>query len=1200
MRHLPIPVEHTRLHRSNPIPWVVLVFTLTIACLLTLASQRAFAQANAGVTGTVTDPSGAVVAAAKVTVTNQGTSISSHLVTSSAGTYTINGLNPGQYTVTVEAAGFKKVVHKDVNVEVSVTATIDITLSTGATSDTIEVTSDQIALNTTQPQIGSTIETEVVAALPNEVSGRGRQIDQLQFLAPGTTGSTFSHRIGGGVDFEQEIVYNGIPVAQPETEGYTTNFNPPFEMVQEFRVERSTFAAQFGLGQGALTYQMASGTNHYHGDLFEINRNSLFDSVGFFNNHYWNTSNVNDHAPTDHENNYGFTVGGPIAIPHVYNGRDKTFGHYSQEWFKLNNEDMRPSTVPTAAMKTGDFSNFVDSSGTQIPIYDPQTGAQFVCGGKLNMICSDRISPLSTTLLPFLPDPDRPGTAGGLENNKNFAPYPNPTIQHNWGFTVDQTLTNAQSLHFSMWHNHFHNVGFDRSPFVLPPNPLNSLRDFPAQGSGYLLTYNNAITPHLATTAGFGWIGEINNQFNHSLYSFPGVQDGVIPPDVTFDGQHAPTSWGTSGSNSGSVNRKLGIAIVNNWLWTKGRHTFNIGGEFRRSYQDDNEEQHAGGQFNFSQRTTSLPGTNFGSDGSSFASFLLGIPDNANRTNSQELKLRNYDLSPYIQDDIKISPKLTINVGLRWDLQAPFTENHNNIVFFNPDGTDAHYNTSAGTPIAGAATKFGNCTGCAGYSHADLHYTHLGPRFGFAYKLNEKSVIQAGFAIAFLNGGAYEYGTNKVAVNDGNLLVGSFTRNTTGGTASAFGSWDTNQIPNPPATPFSTSLGAGTQIEDFSKKDGYAPYAEQWNANFQRELPYNMFLTAAWLGNRVIHLPSQLNHVSQMDPKYLAQYGSVISPCQAAQAGHPQNSVLTDTFSGGCAQADGLGSLLPYTNFVSDFGDSSSVAQALGPYPQYSTIFNNFEGSGTTYYQSAQIQLEKRFTNGLAFLSGYTLSHQLDNTSSGFSSFANGGINKYNQKPEWAISGNNPTQTLKVSGTYELPIGPHKKYFNNHGITGQLLGGWQVSWITDYESGTAFGVGQNGTPFPGGFYRPVRNASAKLGTASYNRARDYFIKGITAQIFDKDAFTKSAPYTIADTPRNFTELRSPAFYNENFGARKKFFFGERFTGLLQVDYFNALNRTIFNGPDTTIDDSTFGQVTNPGNNASTGNRQGQVTFRLEF
>src|SRR6185437_6798821 len=234
----------------------------------------------------------------------------------------------GAYSISVEKTGFKKATQNHVNVEVSTTSTINFSMTTGAATETVEVEASSIALNTTSPQLGSTIEPVVVKALPAEVSGRGRQIDSLQFLAPGTTGSTFSHRIGGGVDFEQEIVYNGIPVVQPETEGYTTNFDPPFEMVQEFRVERSTFAAQFGLGLGALTYQMASGTNRYHGDLFEFNRNSLFDSVGFFQGKDWNPNNPKNKAPVDHENNYGFTIGGPIRIPHLYDGRDKTFGHY--------------------------------------------------------------------------------------------------------------------------------------------------------------------------------------------------------------------------------------------------------------------------------------------------------------------------------------------------------------------------------------------------------------------------------------------------------------------------------------------------------------------------------------------------------------------------------------------------------------------------------------------------------------------------------------------------------------------------------------------------------------------------------------------------------------------------------------------------------------------------------------------------------
>jgi len=1140
--------------------------------------RATLAQATAGLTGTVTDTSGAVIASAHVTITNQDTSIQNKAITSSAGTYSIKGLLPGRYTVAIDASGFKKAVQKDVRIEVSTAATIDFTLQPGTANETVSVVADQIALNTTQPELGSTIEPVVVQALPNEVAGRGRQIDQMQFLAPGTTGSTFSHRVSGGVDFEQEIVYNGIPTPQPETEGYTTNFNPPFELVQEYRVERSTFSAQYGLGQGALTYQMRSGTNSYHGDLFEINRNSMFDSVGFFNGPAWGGSSS---PPPDHENNYGFSVGGPIRIPHVYDGRNRTFGYYSQEWYKQNNENTGVSTVPTAQEKTGDFSDFVDgSTGKLIPIYDPLTGQQFQCNGNLNVICPGRISQTSALLIPSIPNPDRPGSGiGGLDSNKSFAPFINPHIQHVWGFTIDHNLTSKQSLHYSEWRNSFSNYSFDYSPLVIAPNPLNSMKYEPALGSVFLLNYSNAISSHLVMTAGAGWVGEINDQYNQTKYSFPAVSGGTIPTNITFDGNHAGTSWGTSGAWLQSINRKLGIALVNNWLWTKGRNTFNIGGEYRRSYQDDNEEQTEGGHFAFSQRTTSVPNINdpnFGYDGSSFASFLLGIPDQANRSNSQELRLRNRAISPYIQDDIKLSPRLTINLGLRWDIMVPFTENNNLIVFFDPNAKSPAFDN-----IPGGATKFGDCTGCAGYTRANIVWGHFGPRFGFAYELNSKTVLQGGADIAFLDGGAYEYGTNKVAVNYSNLLTGAFARNSTGGFNSAYGSWDTNIMPNPTATPFSAGLGAGLQINAFNRNDGYAPYSQQWNLNLQRELPYSMFVTAAWVGNRIIHLPSQLNRINQMNPQYDAQYGSQ----------------LADTFAPGQTQVDGVN--LPYTNFVNDFGGSATVAQALTPYPQYSYIFNNFEGSGTTYYQSAQIEVEKRFTNGLSFLAGYTLSRLMDNTSSGFSSFTAGGINKYNQKPEWAVSSSDEPQTLKVSGTYELPIGPGKRFINNH-TTGNILGGWQMGWILDYEAGTAFGAYENGSPFPNGFNRPDRNNAVSANTGSYARAKNYFLgKTAVAQLFNPAAFTlTSTQYVIGNSQRNYGGMRNPDLAMESLNMRKHFYMGERFQGILQIDYFNAFNRTQFNGPDNNASDGTFGQVINQGSNIS--NRQGQVSFRLEF
>jgi hypothetical protein len=312
-------------------------------------------------------------------------------------------------------------------------------------------------------------------------------------------------------------------------------------------------------------------------------------------------------------------------------------------------------------------------------------------------------------------------------------------------------------------------------------------------------------------------------------------------------------------------------------------------------------------------------------------------------------------------------------------------------------------------------------------------------------------------------------------------------------------------------------------------------------------------------------------------------------------------SQLGLSFSTGAAQAAGF--TTPYANFVQDFGGSATVGQALGPYPQYSKVFNNFEGSGTTYYEGMQLEVEKRFTNGLGFLAGWTLSRLMDNTNSGFSSFANGGLNKYNQRPEWAVSNNDEPNTLKASGTYELPIGPGKTYFNNRGLTGQLLGGWQAGWILDYEAGTANGAAENGTPFPNGFNRPNR-ASGAITTASYNRAKDHFVgKAGVAQIWNPTAFAATpTQYVLGNSIRQYAGLRNPAFYNENLNVRKRFQFTERFRGILQVDYFNAFNRTQFQNPDNNVSNGTYGQVITQGaqQGNSPKNRQGEVSFRIEF
>src|SRR5438270_4860940 len=292
---------------------------LALSLLVFSAVPRLQSQTLSGINGTVTDANGGVVGNAKVTVVNNATQASNTELTSSAGTYTVTDLIPGKYTVTMDLTGFQESLHTRVGVEVGRMSTVDATLQPGSTLQTIEVSENVIALDTSTPSLNTTIENKVVQELPNQVSGgRGRQIDNFIFLAPGVTGDTFSHRINGGVDFQNEVVFNGIPMAQSETQGYQTIWNPPFEMVNEFNVLRSSFSAQYGLAQGVVTYQTASGTNEFHGDGFEIIRNDFFDARGAYN----------PTVPIDKENNYGFSIGGPVWIPKLYNGKNRTSPHH--------------------------------------------------------------------------------------------------------------------------------------------------------------------------------------------------------------------------------------------------------------------------------------------------------------------------------------------------------------------------------------------------------------------------------------------------------------------------------------------------------------------------------------------------------------------------------------------------------------------------------------------------------------------------------------------------------------------------------------------------------------------------------------------------------------------------------------------------------------------------------------------------------
>jgi Carboxypeptidase regulatory-like domain len=1154
----------------------VFMAVLVVCLSAFLSSVPLQAQVSDGINGTVTDSTGASLPGASVTIENALTGFTSTITANSSGDFTIIALNPGHYTVSATAAGFKKQVQTDVIVEVGKMTAVELQMSPGDTTQTVNVEAQALSLNVTQPELGTTLEPALVSQLPIEINGGARQIDSFVFLAPGVQGSAFAKTINGGVNFESEVEFNGIPAVQAETPGFQTLLNPPFEMINEFRVVSSAFSAQYGLAKGAVTYQTTSGTNRLHGDGFEILRNQLFDSDGFFPTSF--SPDGHPRPPVNQQNNFGFTVSGPVWIPKLYNGKNRTFFLFTDDWYRENLAQKQVGTVATAAMKAGDFSHFVDASGAVIPIYDPQTGLPF----PGNIIPQTRFSALAASILPLIPDPNRTGLNGG--NLSNIGPVtPALNIKQNlWGYTIDEKITDSQSARFSQWRAPLNSATLTGDANIAPStNPLSALNIEPSLGSGWLLNYTKTFTPNLVMTVGASVIGAINSQHNAlQNVSFAGVSNSVIFPNVLFDGQNASTSWGQGLINL--VNRKLGIAVVNNWLWTKGKNTFNIGIEYRKVIMDDNECLVAcGGVFNFSQRTTSVPNVNdpnFGTDGSSFASFLLGQADAASRQSNNALAMRSYSWSPYIEDDYKFNDKLTINLGLRWDILVPLTEDiDNRVTFFNPSipnpGADG---------LLGAASKLGTCTGCANTRRAAIDWPAIGPRVGFSYKINNKTVVRAGFFLSILDGGAYAPGDNRVGQDYDIILNGTFFRNSTGTSVPSYGSWDSQTLPPTNPVPFSPSVGNGSVLYGFDvKKSGQWPYNEAWNISVERALTWNMFLTASYVANRDVHLPSQLNPYDQLNPSYLSLGG-----------------VLGDQANSPAAQAAGV--KIPYTNFLNDFGTASTVTQALIPYPQYAGIQNNFDYKGSAYYKALQIQAEKRFTNGLSFLIAFTLSRNLANVNSGFAAFASKPLNKYNQQLEWSPSILDQKYSNKYVATYELPIGPGKLLLNKNNLVNRLVGGFQVSTILDYEGGTPFGPTETFNPVNNGFDRPNLVHGVKLQTFNYKNTKNYLTGHSTtapAQ-FSTNAFSLTNPFALGDTYSTYAALRTPPLRVEAFSAVKKFAIAEGIVASLRVDYFNAFNRTQLQAPDASVNDSTFGQITNLTSQIT--NRQGQATFRIEF
>ena len=1207
-------------------------------CLMLLGCASTLqAQTLAGINGTVTDPTGAVVVDAKVSVTNNATSVSRTATTSTSGTYYITDLIPGSYTVRVEKAGFKAFTQKDVNVQTATVSTANATLFTGETTETVEVTAPEIALQTEQPVVSTTIQDTLVEELPQQISGGTRQIDSFLFLAPGVTGSSFSHRIDGGLDFQNEVVFNGVPIAFAETQGFQFYINPPYELVKEFSVLQGAFSAQYGLAHGVAQYQFKSGNNAIHGDVFGIYRDSFFDAPGAVFDVNPNNEGKIGRPASDVERDWGFSAGGPVFFPKLYHGKDKTFWFASLDKYRQA-LGQSPVTIPTPAFLNGDFSGLViPGTTTPIPIFVPiawQSDPALMPAGCVpgaapgqqfpgNVIPPSCFSTVSQSLLGFVPGPSN--SAETLNYSPHFVPLITWT---NWGFTVDHNLTSKQALHGVYWRNRGNTTG----GFIA--NPLNNATTNYLLGTGLLVTYSNAITSHLVVTGGVSWIGETNNFYQQNpIGTFAGAAPsptgGVYLPGVNFSGgSWEPQSWGTGGWQF-SINRKHGAGITNNWLYTRGRHTINFGVDIRKTYQDDDECQQCAGSLTFASTTTADPINDPSGDvsGSGFASYLLGVADSAGRQFAAMTKLRNSYIAPYFQDNTKITQRFTLNWGLRWDLAFPFSNDNksNQLVFFNPlVPNPGAIDPATGQPRLGAMAILGTgCDGCIGWNHPDMQWKHFSPRLGFSYQLNSKTVLLAGASFSYLDTGGYEYGTNKVAVNFGNNLNGTVSYSPPTTQIPGFGQWDTNPLPSPPKPPFTPDFFNTNSTNEIHKyiKQGYT---ELITVGVQHELPFRMFFQGHYAHTHDLHLPASLLRRNELNANFL-------SLCSAAGIGNtyfpgdtnPNDCVLGQPFtdpgpqsvlqglgfgldsSGACS--GGANCYSPYNNFFNDYGNTQ-LNRALLPYPQYRDMTNNFDTSGSDRYDGMQLSVQKRTGNGLTFLVAYTLSRTLSNTDSGFSTFNFRGLNNLNPNAEWSIANDDRTHVLNIAHVYELPIGPGKKFLNHGGtLMKNLVGGWEFNGIYTYSSGTPVQItcganSPNGSPLR---YSAQDRCNINPGSFSVNWNGYY-----TGQpIINPNKFSDPGAWGLGNALPIYSAFRYPFQSNENIGLAKKFFLGERVQAEMRMEYYNVLNRMQVAGSlNSQLNNGTpFGFFSNGGQPGGVGSvqqgntpRQGQLFLTIKF
>jgi hypothetical protein len=1136
---------------GKPFHWLLTLSAIILLSSEALVAPCAAQENRATIVGTVTDPQGNALPNAAVKATNTETNTTTATNSNESGLYTLPFLPVGKYQITISANGLKTLVRDGVELRVGDRVQLDFSMEVGTVTETVNVSSQAPLLDTATASRGQVIDEAKVRDLPLlgrnpfllSVLSSGVQITPSQgsiSFRPFDNGGMDAISISGGRQRTNEFLIDGAPNTGTENGGVgALSFVPSPDAVQEFRVQSNVYDAQFGrTGGGTVNVSLKSGTNSLHGALYHYFRNDILNANSFQNN----AANVKRTA--FRWNQPGVVIDGPIRIPKVYDGRDKSFFMFS--WEKIISSIPSPvtRTVPTPDQRNGDFRKTLQANGQPITIYDPLTTrpdpnhpGQYIrdvisCNGVQNVICPDRIDPVAKKLLDYIPLPNQPGNTQGFFN---FFNSPNARTDEYDQFAVrlDHNLSERNKLSGRWLRGNRHELrglaGYQReaSPFF-----AHSRKNV---GGGADLI--STLSPTLVSSFKVNFIRheftieQYGDFFDVTRLGFPAALGAQLArqffPGVTMTDYD---SFGGLGFGNGSDFTYSNATSFSETLnKTTGSHGLKFGGEVRVLRDNYNAPTSSFGTFGFNKGFTQRdPLAGDAASGNAFASLLLGYPAGASVPINPSFAYQHLYYGLFLQDDWRVSRRLTLNLGLRWDYESPTSERFNQL--------NAGFDQNAANPlqVPGLSLKGGllfvNEDGRLPFKR-DLN--NFGPRVGVAYQINDKTVFRGGYGVSYLptfNPGT----TNGFAVNTG------YVASTDNGLTPA------NRLSNPyPAgvlSPAGSSQGLQTllgQSITFYNTDVKIPYVHQFSAGFQREIPWGMVVDISYIGSRSRELVTSkgVNEVSAAD---LARGTAYL------------NEQVANPFAG----------KLPGTALN---GPTVARSQLLRPFPQFLGLTEDRRTIGRSWYNSLQARVEKRLSNGMHYLLSYTFSKNME---------AIGYLNAQDQIGQLAsvVTADDAPHRLMISGGYELPL-----FKNSNAWLRNIAGGWQVNGIATLQSGLPIGE-------PGGVYL-IGDPSLPDGQQSWARWFNTCTLTVTgarqncASASETPVFQIQPANTLRSASTRFSSIRTSRPPQIDLSLFKSFKLKERVSLQFRAEAFNFANTPWFDAPNLTASSAAFGVVT---------------------